>query len=53
MTDDPPARLRIVYDDPNGPLLSYDHPVSFAERTFRPRYTSFKFIANPSGGKEG
>ncbi len=52
-TDDPPARLRVVYDDPNGPLLSYDHPVSFAERTFRPRYTSVESVPAPARAEEG
>lgn len=52
-TGDPPERLRVVRDDIEGPLLSYDHPVSFAERVFRPRYTSVGFISAPARAEEG
>lgn len=32
-----PARLRLAIEDPNGPIVRPDQPISFDERTFGPR----------------
>jgi len=33
----PPPRVRVVFEDPNGPQVYPDQPLSFAERRFAPR----------------
>jgi len=44
--------IRLVIEDPSGPEVRPDQPISFAERIFAPRRVSTKFIAMPEW-KEG
>jgi CRISPR system Cascade subunit CasD len=50
----PPDRVRLILEDPDGPQVRADQPVSFAERRFAPRHASTSFIpAPPRRRKEG
>jgi len=42
-------QLRLVIDDPQGAQVRPDHPLSFAERRFTPRWVSTEFISTPEG----
>lgn len=44
----PKPELRLVLEDPDGPDVRSDQPVSFAERRFAPRHVSTTFISAPS-----
>jgi CRISPR system Cascade subunit CasD len=44
----PPAELRVVIDDPDGPIVRSDNPLSFRPRRFLPRRMRIGFISNPS-----
>jgi len=48
-----PERVRLVLDDPEGPEVRPDLPVSFAERRFAPRRIRTEFIAAPPLREEG
>lgn len=48
----PPARLRVVYDDPDGMDQRYDQPVSFARREFLPRFVSTTYVDTPTRNEE-
>ena len=43
----PKSELRLVLEDPDGPDVRSDQPVSFAERRFAPRHVSTTFISAP------
>lgn len=43
----PKPELRLVLEDPDGPDVRSDQPVSFAERRFAPRHVSTTFISAP------
>jgi CRISPR system Cascade subunit CasD len=43
----PKPELRLVLEDPDGPDVRSDQPVSFAERRFAPRHISTTFISAP------
>nr|WP_290665155.1 type I-E CRISPR-associated protein Cas5/CasD [Ardenticatena sp.] len=44
--------LRLVIEDPNGPVVRPDQPISFAERRFAPRYVRFTSCPIPADGVE-
>jgi CRISPR system Cascade subunit CasD len=43
----PPKQLRVVYDDPEGPVVRSDHPISFAKRKFHQRRVSVTYVNTP------
>jgi len=43
-----PARLRLVLEDADGPMVRPDQPISFAERTFGPRRVSIHYCPRPA-----
>ena len=45
--DERPPRLRLVLEDPNGPEVRPDQPLSFTERRFAPRRVTTTFITLP------
>jgi CRISPR system Cascade subunit CasD len=49
---EPDDQLRLVLEDPSGPQVSSDQPVSFAERRFAPRHVRTTFIQAPPPRKE-
>lgn len=42
------SRLRVVLEDPTGPIVRPDQPLSFAERRFAPRRVRVDFIPAPA-----
>jgi CRISPR system Cascade subunit CasD len=48
----PERQLRLVLEDPDGPQVRSDQPLSFAERRFAPRHTRTTFIPAPPQTKE-
>lgn len=42
-----PDQVRLVLEDPGGPEVRPDQPISFAERRFAPRYVTTTFIPAP------
>jgi CRISPR system Cascade subunit CasD len=48
----PPARLRVVVDDPVGSLTANDLPLSFDPPRFLPRRVSQNYIDNPAAQSE-
>jgi CRISPR system Cascade subunit CasD len=44
----PNPELRLVLEDPDGPGVRHDQPVSFAERRFAPRHVRTTFISAPT-----
>jgi CRISPR system Cascade subunit CasD len=48
----PAERLRLILEDPDGPQVRSDQPVSFAERRYAPRHVRTTFIDAPPEGKE-
>ena len=40
-------QFRVVRDDPDGEVMRYDYPVSFARREFLPRRISVEFVSVP------
>ena len=48
------SRLRLVLEDPHGPIVRPDQPLSFAQRSFAPRRMTIAYIDSPPGApKEG
>jgi hypothetical protein len=47
----PEARLRVIYDAPDGGEMRHDQPLSLAlgQRRFIPRYVNTTFISTPKG----
>ena len=45
--DQAPERLRTVIDDPDGEIVRFDLPVSFAERSFHPRRMRADSVPTP------
>jgi CRISPR system Cascade subunit CasD len=43
----PPEQVRLVLEDPHGPEVRPDQPLSFAERRFAPRGVSTTFVTLP------
>lgn len=50
--DTPPARLRFVLEDPNGPIVRPDLPLSFALRRFAPRRVRIEYRPAPTQRQE-
>jgi len=48
----PPEQVRLVLEDPDGPEVRPDQPLSFAERRFAPRRIRTRFIPAPPIEKE-
>ncbi|MEN6479301.1 MAG: type I-E CRISPR-associated protein Cas5/CasD [Anaerolineales bacterium] len=46
--EDRPTRLRLAIEDPNGPIVRPDQPISFDERTFGPRRLSIAYCDCPA-----
>jgi CRISPR system Cascade subunit CasD len=46
-------QLRLVLEDPDGPEVRSDQPISFAERRFAPRHVTTTFMPSPPGSEEG
>lgn len=49
---EPAEQLRVVVEDPTGPQVRADQPVSFARRRFAPRHVRTLFIESPPERKE-
>ncbi len=49
---EPPSRLRVVLDAPDGESVRTDYPLSFAERRFRPRQVHTTYISRPPGSSK-
>lgn len=49
---DPPQKLRLVFDDPDGEQVRPDLPISFAERRFAPRRVTTRFLEISFPSKE-
>lgn len=48
----PAEQLRVVLEDPGGPQVRSDQPMSFADRGFAPRHVRTRFIPRPPERKE-
>lgn len=45
-------QLRVVFEDPDGPQVRSDQPISFADRRFAPRHVRTTFVPTPTDKKE-
>jgi CRISPR system Cascade subunit CasD len=49
---EPDDQLRLMLEDPDGPQVRRDQPISFADRRFAPRHVRTTFVQTPAERKE-